>query len=220
MGNYLKTELTTTTYDSWGNAFYTIENITDKVNTNFSKVTSLVFNYTVANLNNWYLAQTISKTETLTTQSLKDPSKIDSKTISQTFVYDFWQRILKRKTYLPSSQYIGYVQTFDYDRFGNVVNTSTQDSTTMEVRSKCVVYDSNGINVIMAQNEMGQRTLYTYDLRDFVLTQTDPNNVAVTNFYNMQGLFSLINFFWRVFLKYFHGNFRLCLKDRISRQNT
>ena len=185
-GVYLKTEITSISYDSWGNAFYTIENITDAVNTNFSKVTSLVYNYTSANLNNWYLNQMISKIETVTTQSLLDTSQIDSKTIDQYFVYDFARRVLNQKTYLPN-QDIGYLQLYAYDKNGNLMSTSTKDLTSLEFRNTSLSYDANGLNVIVSQNEMGQKTMYTYDLKDLLVTQIDPNNVNIINVYNIQG---------------------------------
>ncbi len=130
----------------------------------------------------YYIGRPASKTDKMTVYG-------DSKGAKESYTYE--NNLLKTKKSWNRNNKGYFLETYDYDGFGNVKERKLQRAILLAIeansKTEKAEYDPKGRFVIKKTDNLGLETLITYNDWGQVLTQTDPLDVVLTNTYDGWG---------------------------------
>lgn len=127
----------------------------------------------------YYIGRPASKNEQMTVYG-------DSKGVLEE--YDYEGNLLKYKTLWNRDMSGLFLETYDYDGFGNITKKEITSSFNYNIsKTDKAQYDPQGRFVIKKTDNLNLETHITYNDWGQVLTQTDPFGVTLTNTYDAWG---------------------------------
>lgn len=169
-GIFIKSEISEFTYDLYGNAILAVENVTDNFSMNVSRVTTSNYRNT---LGTWFIGEKLYQSVINTQQS---SGTTESKWVVREDFFEWspTSRLLLKQRSQPNDP-VGLEETFEYDRFGNIVLNRQSAIASNETRRRTMIYDSNGLNMIAVNNSLQQQKTYVYDAADNLVRHVDLN---------------------------------------------
>ena len=177
-GYFLKSEISEYAYDTYGNSILIAENVTDNA-VNISRVSTFQYRNTLAS---WYLGEKFYQSVVNIQQSSAGVFK--SAVREMFFEWNQANRLMSKQT-SDRGDPVGIEETFQYNRFGNVIQNAQRDLITNQIRHRAMTYDSFGLNMIKVNNSLQQQQNYAYDVADNLLEHTDLNGQKTFYKYDM-----------------------------------
>ena len=101
--------------------------------------------------------------------------------------YTYVDNLLKTKKTYNRDNTGWFLETYQHDGFGNILQKTTTSSIDSNSRTDIVQYDSKGKFVLKKTDNLGLETNITYNNWGQILTQTDPLGIVLTNEYDGWG---------------------------------
>lgn len=126
----------------------------------------------------YYIGRPASKNEQMTVYG-------DSKGAKEDYTYE--NNLLRTKKSWNRNNSGWFLETYDYDGFGNIIEKTITNSKDSISRKDKAQYEPKGRFVIKKTDHLNLETHITYNDWGQVLTQTDPFGVVLTNVYDGWG---------------------------------
>jgi len=167
--NLISSTTTSYRYDSYGNILSNITRCGDRTVTTTSTYDN--------NEQKWFLGR-LKKAEV----TKSNPS--GSSTLSSEYEYDTNTGLLTKEVFAPGKAF-GYVQTYKYDSYGNILSDTKSPNDGSTPRTKTTTYTSDGRFLESSTDCLGFTTSFDVDLTKGVRnSETDINGITTSYEYN------------------------------------
>ncbi|WP_407478979.1 RHS repeat-associated core domain-containing protein [Elizabethkingia anophelis] len=160
--------------------YYLPTEITKKVNNDFAVTTTVIeYLHNSGGLGkDYFIGRPKSKTETVAAYG-------DTKSVKEEYTYENNQ-VKTHKVYNRDNT--GWIEdTFEYDIFGNIIQSTVSNSVDAMIRTEKSQYDTKGCFVLKKTDNLGLETIIEYNDWGQVKIQTDPLGNTLNNTYDAWG---------------------------------
>ena len=143
------------------------------------KTTEMLYTHNPAGIGkDYYIGRPLSKTESMTVYSDTKKSKEE---------YTYFENLIKTKKSYNRNDTGWFLETYEHDGFGNIKEKVITSSIDGNSKTDKAEYESKGRFVTKKTDNLGLKTLITYNNWGQIETQTDPLGNILTNTYDNWG---------------------------------